>query len=181
MAVTAPERIETERLLLRRNIAGDAQAIFREYAQDAEVTRYLPWMPHKSVAETQAFMQRCREVWDAGDAFPFAIVRKEDGVLMGMIEIRVNGHCADIGYVLARPYWGNGYVTEAAKAAVHWAASQPGIHRVWAYCDVENRASQWVLEKAGMEQEGLIRRWAVSPNVGEMPRDCFFYSLPGNG
>ncbi len=178
MAVTAPERIETERLLLRRNIAGDAEAIFREYAQDAEVTRFLPWKPHKDITETQAFMQRCREVWDAGQAFPFAIVRKEDGPLMGMIELRVDGHRADIGYVLAKRHWGNGYVTEAARAVVQWAASQPGIRRVWAYCDVENRASQRVMEKAGMEREGVIRRWATVPNVDDAPHDCCFYVLP---
>ncbi len=178
MTFTPPEQIETERLLLRRNVADDAEAIFREYAQDAEVTRFLLWPPHTDIAQTRAFMQRCAEVWETGEAFPFAIVRKEDGLLMGMMEVRVEGHRAELGYVLARRYWGNGYTPEAAAAVIHWARSQPGIHRVWAYCDVENRPSQRVLEKAGMEREGVIRRWAHAPNLGDTPRDCCFYSMP---
>ncbi len=176
-----PERIETSRLIVRRNVEGDAEAIFHEYAQDAEVTRYLIWSPHRDVAETRAFMQRCSEVWKAGTAFPYAIVRKDDNTLMGMIELRLDGHRAEFGYVLARPYWGNGFVPEALAAIMEWVSSQPRIHRVWAYCDVENRASQRVLEKAGMEREGVVRRWAPAPNVSDTPRDCYFYSLPGKG
>jgi [ribosomal protein S5]-alanine N-acetyltransferase len=47
---------------------------------------------------------------------------------------------------------------------------------VWAVCDVENAASARVLEKAGMRREGVLRRWAMHPNMGEEPRDSFCYA-----
>lgn len=178
MPITPPERIETARLLLRRTIEADAEDIFRSYAQEEEVTRYLCWRPHTDVAQTHDFVQRCSEVWEQGAAFPYAIVHTEDAALMGMIEVRVDGHRAEFGYVLARPYWGNGYAAEALAAVIRWTLSQNDLHRVWAYCDVDNRPSQRVLEKVGMEREGIIRRWAVMPNTGDRPRDCYFYSLP---
>lgn len=172
-----PERIDTGRLLLRRTTADDAESIFREYAQDAEVTRYLCWRPHTDVAQTRAFMEQCRQAWDTGAAYPFAIIGRADGRLMGMIEMRLDGHRAEFGYVLARPHWGRGIMPEALNALIRWVSALEGMHRVWAYCDVENRASQRVLEKAGMEREGVVRRWARMPNLGAAPRDCLFYSL----
>lgn len=178
MPLRPPEQIDTTRLLLRQPREEDAEAIFHGYARDADVTRFLLWRPHTAIEETRDFLQRCRDVWEQGTAFPYAIVSEEDGSMMGMIEIRIDGHRADFGYVLAKTHWGNGYVPEALGALVNWAASQPDIHRVWAYCDAENRASQRVLEKVGMEGEGLLRRYAMMPNVAETPRDCYSYSMP---
>src|SRR5215470_11140666 len=57
------------------------------------------------------------------------------------------------------------------------ALAQPTIYRVWATCDVENEASARLLERAGMEREGVLRRWLVHPNLSEAPRDCFCYSI----
>ena len=82
-----------------------------------------------------------------------------------------------IGYVLAKPYWGNGYMTEAVRALVRWCLLQPHLHRIWSFVDVENRASYRVLEKAGMEREGVLRRWVVHPTVSDRPRDCYTYAI----
>jgi len=172
------EQLETERLLLRRSVDADAEAIYSTYARDMEVTRFLTWQPHKDIAETRAFLSYCHDVWERGAAFPYVIIRKEDSTLLGMIEVRTDGHRAEIGYVLARPFWGKGYMTEALRALSRGTAAQPGIQRVWAFCDVENHASRRVLEKAGMEREGLVHRWIKVPNLGDMARDCYFYCLP---
>jgi ribosomal-protein-alanine N-acetyltransferase len=96
---------------------------------------------------------------------------------IGMIDLRPQGERAEIGYVLARPYWGQGYMTEAAHAVVEWVLRQPGIYRVWAVCDVENTASARVLEKVGMQREGVLRRWIIHPNVDAVPRDCYCYAM----
>lgn len=181
MTAAAPPHVETVRLRLRPAVDADAPVIYASYATDPEVTRYLTWRPHADIAETRAFIGHCREVWDKGEAFPYVILRKEDGALLGMIEVRVNGHRAEMGYVLGRPYWGKGYMPEALGAILHWTSAQESISRTWAYCDVENRASQRVLEKAGMIREGRIHRWMVVPNLGNAARDCFFYCLPTAG
>ena len=62
------------------------------------------------------------------------------------------------------------------EAVVPWWLSQPGTFRVWATTDVENRASARVLEKAGFELEGTLRRWDVHPNLSSAPRDALCYS-----
>jgi RimJ/RimL family protein N-acetyltransferase len=85
-------------------------------------------------------------------------------------------HTADVGYLLDRHHWGNGYATEAARAVVAWAFSVPAIRRVWATCDTANVASARVLEKAGLEREGTLRQAIVRPNLGNEPRDAFIYA-----
>jgi len=168
--------LETPRLRLRRPVMDDAAAIFTAYAQDPEVTRYLVWRPHETVETVREFLRRCAAAWEGGTAFAWAITGREDGRLLGMVEVRKDGHRAELGYVLARPHWGRGFATEAVRAVVEWALSDPNIHRVWAVCDVENLPSARVLEKVGMQREGLLRRWTVLPNRSETPRDCWCYA-----
>jgi RimJ/RimL family protein N-acetyltransferase len=164
-------------LVLRRPVLEDAASIFERYARDPEVTRYLTWRPHQNVERTQEFLHRCCAFWDRREAFPWAIVRKGETRPIGMIDLRPQGERVEIGYVLARPFWGQGYVTEAAQALVEWALSQPEIYRVWAVCDVQNTASAKVLEKLGMRREGVLRRWIIHPNIDVVPRDCYCYAI----
>ena len=172
-----PEEFETARLRLRLPSLADAEAIFSLYAQDKRVTRFLSWKPHESIEETQEFLERCIRVWDVCESFPWVLVEKEADQLIGMIEVRFNNHRAELGYVLARAYWGAGYGTEAAQLVVDWAIAQPKIYRVWAVCDVENFPSARVLEKAGMKREGVLKRWLYHPNFDRKPRDCYVYSI----
>ena len=171
-----PERIQTERLVLRRPVADDARAIFEEYAQDAEVSRYVMWRPHSDISETIAFLARCQTGWDLGSDIAWAITLTGDDRLVGMIAVRPRGHMADIGYVLARRLWGRGIVAEAARAIVDAALRDPKIYRVWAVCDVENRASARVMEKIGMTHEAVLRKWIIHPNVSPAPRDVHCYA-----
>ena len=83
-----PILIETPRLRLRLPEIADAQAIFDQYAQDAEVTRYLTWQPHRSVEETIQFLKRVLSAWHAGEIFSWVVTRKPDYQLLGMIAFR---------------------------------------------------------------------------------------------
>ena len=172
-----PDVFETNRLCLRLPTLEDADPIFQKYAQDPEVTKYLVWHTHENIQVTITFLKRCIKCWIDETAFPWIITREEDQALLGMIEIRINGFRVDMGYAIARQYWGNGYTTEAVKAVVQWALQQEGIYRIWAVCDVENPASAKVLEKAGMQKEGVLRRFVLHPNISSEPRDCFCYSI----
>ena len=169
--------IETTRLLLRPPRVSDAPVIFASYAQDAEVTRYLTWRPHKSVADTEAFLRECLNDAGRGTRFVWAITpRGGDDKLVGMIEARVAGHKAECGYVLARAHWGRGVMSEALAAVVEFVMKLPGVYRVGAVCDVENRASARVMEKAGMTYEGTLRRFIAHVNLGDEPRDVLCYA-----
>jgi RimJ/RimL family protein N-acetyltransferase len=172
-----PEIIETSRLRLRPPVIEDAESIFASYAQDAEVVKYLEWRPHKSVKETRKFLRRCLSCWKRGSEFPWIITRKEDGRLIGMIEIKIDKFMAGLGYVLARAYWGSGYMPEAARAIADWGLEQKTIFRIWAFCDVDNSASARVMEKIGMRREGILRRRTIHPNVSDEPRDVYCYSV----
>ena len=106
-----PKRFETKRLHLRKPLLSDAVPIFEQYAQNEEVTKYLTWQPHKNLKETKEFLRRCVKVWKDGTAFPWAIIRKSDHQFLGMIEIVGIDHAGlNVGYVLAKKYWGKGYM-----------------------------------------------------------------------
>ena len=172
-----PEAVETQRLLLRRPLPKDADAIFQAYAQDREVTRYLVWLPHASVETTRIFIADCEKQWKDAKAFSYVITRKVDRESLGMIEFRLNGHRADFGFVLARPYWGQSFMPEAVSVMIPIVLAQPSIYRVEATCDVENKASARVLEKAGLSREGLLRRNIIHPNISPEPRDSLLYAI----
>ncbi|MDQ7793849.1 MAG: GNAT family N-acetyltransferase [bacterium] len=167
---------ETERLNLRPPAMEDAHVIFSRYAQDAEVTRYLLWRPHTDIAETRAFLKKCLDAWASAEEFTWVIQLSGLSEPIGMVAARPRGHRAEVGYVLARPYWGKGYMTEALSQVVDSLLSFSGLSRVWAVCNVENPASARVMEKAGMTCEGILRRWNVFPNISSEPRDCHVYA-----
>lgn len=172
-----PEKFNTPRLILRTPTLQDAEPIYKNYATDKMVTRYLHWHPHETIEMTKSFLKRCIDVWKAGTAFPWVMILKENQDVIGMIELRINEHRADLGYVVARNYWEQGYAPEAAQLVLDWAIAQPSIYRVWAVCDIDNHASARVLEKIGMEREGILRRWLFHPNIDKEPRDCYAYAM----
>jgi ribosomal-protein-alanine N-acetyltransferase len=172
------ERVETNRLILRKPVLEDAETIFRIYASDPEVTRYVMWRPHASVDQTLEFLKGCVAAWEGDRRFPYVITLKGMDSPIGMVDFHLSGSFTiGIGYVIGRAYWGNGYVPEAVRAVVDRALSQPSIYRVCASCDVENTASARVMEKVGMQREGIMRRYMIHPNISEEPRDCYLYAI----
>jgi len=153
--------IETERLLLREFRAGDESHI-HEYASDPEVVRLMIWGPN-TPEMTRTFLEgllNAQERWPR-PGVELAIERKEDHRLIGSIGLRIKDEAnrsADIGYVLNRSYWGRGYMTEAARAILDAAFRKLNLHRVWATCDIRNRASYRVMEKLGMRREAHFRK-----------------------
>ena len=175
-SIAPPEVIATTQLVLRRPRMSDADDIFDNYAADPEVTRYVTWRPYTDRSEVAPFLQSRLARWDSGEEHSWVIKRPQEDRIIGMIGCRVREHAADIGYVMSRNYWNRGYTTEAAKAIVDWASNLKFVYRVWAVCDVENKASSRVLEKVGMQREGILRRYIVHPNLSPEPRDCCVYS-----
>jgi [ribosomal protein S5]-alanine N-acetyltransferase len=172
-----PERIETDRLVLRTPRVDDASTVFAGWAQDKEVTRYLTWRPHQRIEHTKQFVQSCLTVWGQETRFPYMITIKENDEVIGMIDPRIEEPKMGIGYVAARDHWGKGYVTEATRTIIEWAFQQSPIYRVYATTDVENVASRRVLEKAGMQCEGILQKYIIHPNISDVPRDSYMYAI----
>jgi [ribosomal protein S5]-alanine N-acetyltransferase len=173
----APERIETARLVLRRPARSDAEAIFRRYSSDAEVTRYLSFPRHVSLDQTRAFLAWSETEWESWPAGPYLLESRTDGTLLGSTGLSFESpQRATTGYVLARDAWGQGYATEALGAIVA-TTERLGVRRLQALCHPEHRASWRVLEKCGFTREGTLRLYAELPNLspGE-PSDLLCYS-----
>jgi len=172
-----PEQMETERLTLRKPRKGDAPAIFSAYAQDTVVTRYMTWRPHKNVEETYYIIGLMLKLWDEGGSYSYVVTLKNSDSAIGMIAMQPEDFKVSIGYVLARPYWNKGYTTEVALAVTNWLLKQPDVYRVFATCDIENLALMRVMEKVGMQREGILRKYIVHPNISAEPRDSYMYAI----
>ncbi len=171
-----PATIETARLRLRTPVMDDAEAIFTTYARDAEATRYVSFRTHRSSDVAREYLRHCAAGWAGDGPFTWVIVLREDRRLAGAIDVRPRDQRVEIGYILGPAYWGRGYMTEVVRAVGDWALAQPECYRVWAVCDVDNHASARVLEKAGMQREGRLRRWGLPPNLSATPRDFWGYA-----
>jgi [ribosomal protein S5]-alanine N-acetyltransferase len=177
VGVRPPQAFATARLVARPVRPEDAREAFAVYASDPEVTRLLNWRAHERVEPLAEFFGQCAAGWRAGAGHVAYLLRRtEDGAVVGSIGFERGGGKVMFGYVLGRQYWGLGYMSEALRHLVEWSLDQPDIWRAWAYCDVENRASARVMEKAGMQREGLLRRWHVCPQIGPGLRDCLVYA-----
>ena len=167
--------LDTSRLSLRPPTLADAEGI-SEYGMDPDVSRYVTWPRHRSAADAVAYLKYAIEAAEKGHELTWVITLRSSHDVIGATSLRVQGpHRVELGYALRRSSWGQGFATETGRAVVEWALSQPNIHRVWAVCDVENLASAKVLEKVGMEREGLLRRWAGLQDFST-PRDCWCYA-----
>lgn len=170
-----PDSFATERLILRKPRAEDAPLIFSTYAQDPEVTRYLAFRPHADVSEARDAVGRFLENWRSGKSYCWLIFRRDGEELVGAIAAREE-QGINLGYLLARPFWGQGFMSEALGAITEWAFSLPSVFRVWAVCDLDNHASALLLERNGFTQEGILRKWSCHPNISDVPRDCYCYA-----
>jgi len=171
-----PRDWSTRRLSLRPPRADDAETIFNGWATDAAVTRYLTWRPHQHLADTQRFLADCLDAWRGSMRRVWVMTQFGQGEPIGMIEMRLDGYRAELGYVLARSAWRQGYMTEGVQTLTQLVLHELPVARVAAVCDVDNQASARVLERAGFLREARLRRAILHPNVSDEPRDVYLYA-----
>ena len=152
-------QIETERLLLRRIRLDDAPDLFA-YASDAAVTATLTWDTHLAIDASLDYIERVVASYDASAGAIWGIEHLEHQRMIGTIgfnAIRESGYVGEVGYALARPYWGQGLMTEALRHVLDFGFRHMGLRRIEATCRVDNIGSYRVLEKSGMQLEGVLR------------------------
>ena len=172
-----PERIETPRLLLRKPVAADAEALFARYTRDPEVTKFMSWPMHRSIEDTRDFLAFSDAEWARWPAGAYLIESRIGPHLLGSTGFGFKTPTmAETGYVLAKDAWGQGFATEALGAMVALARDL-GIHRLQANCHSGHRRSMRVLEKCEFGCEGLLVSHLAFPNLnsGELA-DCYAYS-----
>lgn len=173
-SVSAPEQLSTARLILRRPTSRDVEAIYA-YASDSETTRMMAWPRHRTLEDTRGFLSFAEEEWRRTGCGVY-LVCTTGGELLGSTGLHLSTPTrAVIGYIFGRPYWGQGFATEAAAAMIELARALD-IIRVEADVVASHLASARVLEKIGMELEGIRRSYLVAPNLSTHPVDVRTYA-----
>ena len=153
--VTFP-RLETERLILRQIRASDANALFAFFS-DEEVSSKR----HRSVEESQAFIQQLQHWYQAHENIEWGITRKSDDLLIGTCGFYAfdeGFHRAETGYELHKACWRQGIMSEALTAILTFAFTTMELHRIEAIVDEGNERSQGLLRKLGFVHEGTLRQ-----------------------
>ena len=122
----------------------------------------MDWGPNTS-QDTAAFLAETRRAARAVPRrnYTLAVVVRASDELIGAVhlgETSSEHRRGEMGYVLARAHWGQGYATEAGATILRFGFDDVGLHKISATCDPANAASAHVLEKIGMEYEGRLRQ-----------------------
>lgn len=141
-------KLETDRLLLRPFTEADLPMLLDIFS-DREANRFLPWFPLETMEEAKAFWES--RYAGEGPGIRCAICRKGEGVPIGYVNLSPQPPY-DLGYGLGKEFWGQGIVTEAARAVVEQARRE-GLPYITATHDRKNPRSGRVMEKLGMEYQ----------------------------
>ncbi|MBU3200996.1 GNAT family N-acetyltransferase [Clostridium estertheticum] len=161
------QTINTDRLLLRRFELDDAYDMFKNWANDSEVTRFLAWEPHNNLEVTKKIVEQWVNEYKHNNIYDWAIEVKEIGEAIGpisIVKLDENHHSCEIGYCMARKYWCKGIMSESLKAVIDYLFSEVGFNRIVANHDTNNIASGKVMIKSGMEYEGTLRQVKLRDN-----------------
>jgi len=157
MEMKIMKTLETERLILRPFEESDFEAV-HAYASVAENIQYMIWGPNDE-SQTRAFISQaiaqsrespCRN-------YQYAAVLKSSQKLIGGCNLAmIDDDQAEIGWILHRDYWKQGFGTEMGKRIVEFGFRDLGLRRIIAHCDTENYGSYRVMERIGMRREGCF-------------------------
>lgn len=141
--------IETERLGLRKWMEEDADSLY-EYAKDPDIGPITGWPAHKS---REVSLDTIRHVLDGPECY--AICEKEKGIAIGSIELMISTRAAkgnkeaELGFWMGKPFWGRGYMPEAAKALIERGFTTLGLETIWCGYFDGNQKSKRTQEKMG--------------------------------
>ena len=143
--------LNTERLMLRKWTEADAESLF-EYAKDLDVGPIAGWPPHKNKDES---LNVIKNVFNGAECY--AICEKGNNEAIGAIELKLNGSTdmtdrddeCELGYWLGKPFWGKGYMPEAARKIIRHAFEELGMTTIWCGYYEGNYKSKRVQEKLG--------------------------------
>lgn len=141
----------TDRLILRKFKAEDAQEMFLNWANDPEVTKYMTWNRHEDVDETKRIINLWLEEYKKPDTVRFGITIKETGELIGSIDVvRVIDGLPEVGYCSAKKCWNHGYMTEACNAITNYLF-EIGYKAIIIEAEINNVGSNRVAIKCGYQ------------------------------
>ena len=155
--------IETRRLILRPFRTEDAPAMYRNWASDAEVTKFLTWPAHTNASITESILREWCANYSQKDYYQWAIVFKESadepiGSISVVNPIKETIKMAHIGYCIGKTWWHKGITSEAFSAVIDFLFDEVGVNRIEARHDPRNPTSGKVMQKCGLQYEGTSRQ-----------------------
>lgn len=151
--------LTTARLRLRQLTEGDAPAI-HAIRSDPRVMQYVGRPRSNGQEDALVLIARTEADRAANAGLSWCIERLEQPGLIGTIglyRLKLEHHCAEVGYVMAPDHWGHGYMGEALEAVVAHAFERLRFHRVEAITEPRNQRSRQLLERHGFTLEGVQR------------------------
>jgi ribosomal-protein-alanine N-acetyltransferase len=174
-----PERlpiIDASRTRLRWISENDTDAFYAIYS-NPEVMRYWSTPPLPDRDSASKLISEIHDLFQRRMILKWGIALRSDDQLIGSItlfNLSFPHRRAEIGYALAREFWGHGYMNEALMALLKYAFEVLELHRIEADVDPRNTASIKTVERLGFQREGILReRWQVNGEI----QDALFYGL----
>jgi len=177
---------ETKRLEVRQFTAGDAADLY-EICRDPDLVKFMPFPQYKSIDDAHARLRVVVAKYadpaptrtTSEDKIDYAIVLKSENKVIGSLGYsrytsRAGG-IAELGYYMSPKYQGNGYMTEAVVGLFKYIKSHKIAMRIEAKHDVANVASGRVMQKAGMNFEGIMRKYTGNNTCDRV--DAAMYSI----
>ena len=181
MKAIGTQMLQTERLILRRFVESDAEAMFQNWASSAETLTYVTWDPHPNVDVTRNSIRNWVASYTNPNYYKWAICLKEkpEQVIgdISIVEMNESDSSCEIGYILGKTYWGRGMMTEALKAVLDFCFTQAGFQKVKARYASLNPASGRVMEKAGMT---YLKNIANGVERKDYVADLIYYQIKKN-
>ena len=161
MKHSGTQRLETDRLVLRRYTRADAAAMYKNWASDAEVTKYLMWPTHTSQEISQSIIEEWISQYSNENYYHWAVILKDNGVEaigdIAVADMKEDISMAHIGYCIGRAWWHKGITSEALSAVMDFLFDIVDVNRIEARHDPRNPNSGRVMIKCGMKYEGTMR------------------------
>ena len=154
-------QLETDRLILRRFVNEDAAAMYKNWASDDAVTKFLMWPTHSSEEISQGVTKDWVNSYSNEKYYQWAIVLKENGDepigSISVVDMKENISAVHIGYCIGRTWWNKGITSEALSAVMAFLFDEVDVNRIEARHDPRNPNSGKVMQNCGMKYEGTLR------------------------
>ena len=155
------KELETERLILRRFTINDADNMYKNWASDPEVTKYLMWPRHDSVHISRDILNTWISNYEKEDFYQWAIVPKDLNQPIGTISIVDQDESikmVHVGYCIGRKWWRQGFTSEALNRLIFFFFEEVKVNRIESRHDPRNLNSGKVMMKCGLKYEGTSRQ-----------------------
>lgn len=145
--------IHTERLVLKPLGKHYLKSAI-QYTMDYENTKFMCHLPDKAAKDTEEFLMNVENEWkkEKPRFLEFAILYND--IHIGAVSVYFEKDAGELGWIINKSYWGNGFAYEAARALIDYTKTEIKVSHFMAHCDTENIASYKLMERLGMSRTG---------------------------